>query len=161
MAQRSHVVEQFGLKSNFERLRHAGQIGRPRVLAPMKPAALPTILALACLALLACPLASANTAPFQIDDRSGAKQWTLYVGRETPVRLHVEVSGAFTDLTLDGPYECHDASLGTGAGNKVTGKATFDLNCGTVALGWYTVTMSLGHGLASGTVSSRDATILY
>jgi len=115
------------------------------------------LLAIAAVALLATPLAAANTATFHVDNRTPSHTWTLYVPRAGDVRLHLAIQGAYMGFTMSGPGACSSRSLGSGAATTMT---DFDVDCGVVPLGWYNLSVAVGDGVASGSIRSDNSTIL-
>jgi hypothetical protein len=103
-----------------------------------------------------------NSAAFNLAERTPSQSWTLYVPREAALTAEITLTGgAYTGLSFSGPGTCFTETLGTGATAHPVGDTVVTLSCGRVPLGWYSVSLSLGHGLAGGHLRFDSGTLLF
>lgn len=71
------------------------------------------------------------------------------------VQLNLALApSAYAMFELDGPGDCADTDLGTGAAAADPSLTAKAIDCGVLPLGWYRVHLSVEGGLARGTLSS-------
>jgi hypothetical protein len=118
-------------------------------------------LAIATCLLLAVPATTASPSDAFTVVPGYDAVYTLFVN-DADVTLNISLAtSAYALLGLDGPGDCFNVDLGSGASPGRGVSTHMSIDCGHLPLGWYRITIGVQAGLAHGILSANGGTLRH